>query len=118
MWLLIPLLVLVALAVAAVIAAGLLIAGVGWIFFGILHHLPFLLVIVGVWLLFRARGPRHQRAWSGGPGTVSFGSGWKQFGWPGCRGHTGPARPSRPESRARRPTRRASVCSSTTVCVA
>src|SRR5437868_2589537 len=69
MWLLIPIALVVATVVAAVVAAGLVIAGVGWFVIGMLHHLPWLLVLIGVWLVFRSRGPRHHRAWSGGPGS-------------------------------------------------
>src|SRR4051794_37581758 len=76
MWLLIPIALVVAVVIAAVVATGLVNAGVGWVVIGLVHHLPWLLVLMGVWLVFRSRGPQHHRAWSGGPGSFDRYGSW------------------------------------------
>jgi hypothetical protein len=64
MWFLIPLILVVALIVAAVLAAVSIVLGVGAL---VMHHAPWLLILFGLWMLFkpgRGRHRDHRRAWS------------------------------------------------------
>ena len=101
-WLvLVPLLVLVALAMLLATVFGVLF-GAGALVFGLLHHLPWVLVILGIWFVMRSGGGgRHRRhAWAGGT------SGW---GAP-----PPPPRPSAPPAPPRPASQAASTVGSST----
>ena len=101
MWLLIPLILAVALVVAAVLAAIAIVLGAGAF---VLHHAPWLLILFGLWMLLRPRRHRHRHVWSGPSGWSGPAASTRPFSTPSApAAPTAPTAPSAPAAPASPP---------------